>query len=160
MASAWLQLGYSSINLNRTGLRLMDFCYDGWTDLNRTGLRLMDFCYDGWTDRVPQMAPTSTHFLKVENAFDGRRRRMKLRITLRITLVLRRMDTIAITSRLESNFASLSIGRRFSSCRRESIRSVKLHIKNAFIYSLPSKKAVIYSSYQRIECRRHRYRTK
>jgi hypothetical protein len=46
MVSAWLQLGYSSIKLNRTGLRLMDFCYDGWTD------------------RVPQKAPTSTagHF--------------------------------------------------------------------------------------------------
>jgi len=42
MVSAWLQLGYSSINLNRTGLRLMDFCYDGWTD------------------RVLQKAPTST----------------------------------------------------------------------------------------------------
>jgi hypothetical protein len=50
LTSAWLQLGFSFAS----------------TNLNRTGLRLMDLCYDGWTDRVPQKAPTSTNTKKTE----------------------------------------------------------------------------------------------
>jgi len=53
MASAWLQLGFSLAS------ETIQLGYNS-TDLNRTGLRLMDLCYDGWTDRVPQKAPTST----------------------------------------------------------------------------------------------------
>jgi hypothetical protein len=61
LASAWRQLDFSLAS------EIIQLGYPS-TNLNRTGLRLMDLCYDGWTDRVPQKAPTSTnrellHFL-------------------------------------------------------------------------------------------------
>jgi hypothetical protein len=68
LASAWLQLGFS---LASAWLQLGVSLASAWlqlgyaTNLNRTGLRLMDLCYDGWTDSVPQKAPTSTSSYKL-----------------------------------------------------------------------------------------------